>query len=128
MGTLARVLQHEADHLDGILFIDRLPADERERFPQTPAGPPGPSTTAAGTPGASRRAIAPSSRSAARGIRHRIPRAPTLRGNICPPCRHPVDFDSCSRSSRRRLSSQAPQEDRRQRALQFLRMVSADAW
>ncbi|MET8336445.1 peptide deformylase, partial [Streptosporangium canum] len=30
MGTLARVLQHEADHLDGILFIDRLPADERE--------------------------------------------------------------------------------------------------
>ncbi|HEY9523129.1 MAG TPA: peptide deformylase [Thermopolyspora sp.] len=32
IGTLARVLQHEADHLDGILFSDRLPADERARF------------------------------------------------------------------------------------------------
>ncbi|GHH71185.1 peptide deformylase [Streptosporangium violaceochromogenes] len=32
LGTLARVLQHEADHLDGVLFIDRLPAEERERF------------------------------------------------------------------------------------------------
>src|SRR4051794_1922091 len=32
IGTLARVLQHEADHLDGILFSDRLPADEQERF------------------------------------------------------------------------------------------------
>ncbi|WP_240506297.1 peptide deformylase [Thermoactinospora rubra] len=26
IGTLARVLQHEADHLDGVLFTDRLPA------------------------------------------------------------------------------------------------------
>ncbi|MEU6741803.1 peptide deformylase [Streptosporangium sandarakinum] len=34
LGTLARVLQHEADHLDGVLFIDRLPEDERERFLQ----------------------------------------------------------------------------------------------
>lgn len=32
LGTLARVLQHEADHLDGILFIDHLPEEERERF------------------------------------------------------------------------------------------------
>ncbi|MFC4532629.1 peptide deformylase [Sphaerisporangium dianthi] len=32
LGMLARVLQHEVDHLDGILFCDRLPADERERF------------------------------------------------------------------------------------------------
>lgn len=30
-GLLARVLQHEVDHLDGILFIDRLDADERRR-------------------------------------------------------------------------------------------------
>ncbi|MGV9776194.1 peptide deformylase [Streptosporangium sp. NPDC003464] len=34
LGMLARVLQHEADHLDGVLFADRLPADERERFLQ----------------------------------------------------------------------------------------------
>lgn len=32
LGVLARVLQHEADHLDGVLFSDHLPADERERF------------------------------------------------------------------------------------------------
>ncbi|SDR25401.1 peptide deformylase [Thermostaphylospora chromogena] len=32
LGTLARVLQHEVDHLDGVLFIDRLSAEERERF------------------------------------------------------------------------------------------------
>jgi peptide deformylase len=32
IGTLARVLQHETDHLDGVLFIDHLPADERRRF------------------------------------------------------------------------------------------------
>lgn len=32
VGMLARVLQHEVDHLDGVLFSDRLPADERERF------------------------------------------------------------------------------------------------
>ncbi|MEU0520729.1 peptide deformylase [Streptosporangium sp. NPDC006007] len=32
LGTFARVLQHEADHLDGVLFVDRLPEDERERF------------------------------------------------------------------------------------------------
>ena len=28
---LARCLQHETDHLDGLLFIDRLNADERRR-------------------------------------------------------------------------------------------------
>ncbi|MBB4919558.1 peptide deformylase [Streptosporangium saharense] len=32
LGTLARVLQHEADHLDGVLFVDHLPAEEQERF------------------------------------------------------------------------------------------------
>jgi peptide deformylase len=32
LGTLARVLQHEADHLDGVLIVDHLPAAERERF------------------------------------------------------------------------------------------------
>ncbi|MFI0422690.1 peptide deformylase [Spongiactinospora sp. 9N601] len=32
LGVLARVLQHETDHLDGVLFIDHLPAAERERF------------------------------------------------------------------------------------------------
>ena len=30
-GLLARALQHEIDHLDGILFIDRLDAAERKR-------------------------------------------------------------------------------------------------
>lgn len=30
-GFLARVIQHEYDHLDGILFIDRLKALKRER-------------------------------------------------------------------------------------------------
>ena len=30
-GLLARALQHEVDHLDGILFIDRLDAAERKR-------------------------------------------------------------------------------------------------
>ena len=28
-GLLARALQHEIDHLDGVLFVDRLPADRR---------------------------------------------------------------------------------------------------
>ncbi|GAA3468966.1 peptide deformylase [Nonomuraea roseola] len=32
IGTLARVLQHEVDHLDGVLFVDRLADDERDRF------------------------------------------------------------------------------------------------
>jgi peptide deformylase len=29
-GTLARCLQHEYDHLDGIVFVDRLPPGGRE--------------------------------------------------------------------------------------------------
>jgi len=28
-GLLARCLQHEADHLDGVVYVDRLPADDR---------------------------------------------------------------------------------------------------
>lgn len=32
IGTLARVLQHEVDHLYGVLFSDRLPEEERKRF------------------------------------------------------------------------------------------------
>ncbi len=31
-GHFAHVVQHELDHLDGILFIDRLPAAERQTF------------------------------------------------------------------------------------------------
>jgi peptide deformylase len=31
-GLLARVLQHETDHLDGILFIDRLDKVTRDRL------------------------------------------------------------------------------------------------
>lgn len=31
-GFLARALQHEIDHLDGILYIDRLSPDERAAF------------------------------------------------------------------------------------------------
>ncbi|GGO76398.1 peptide deformylase [Nonomuraea cavernae] len=40
MGVLARVLQHENDHLDGVLFSDHLEAGERERF-LAAALPPG---------------------------------------------------------------------------------------
>jgi peptide deformylase len=29
-GMFARVLQHEIDHLDGVLFIDRIPLERRE--------------------------------------------------------------------------------------------------
>ncbi|MEW9529639.1 peptide deformylase [Microbispora sp. NPDC049125] len=32
IAMLARVLQHEADHLDGVLFIDDLPAEDQRRF------------------------------------------------------------------------------------------------
>lgn len=31
-GLLCRALQHEVDHLDGVLFIDRLDAEERKRI------------------------------------------------------------------------------------------------
>lgn len=33
-GLLARVIQHEYDHLDGILFIDRIDADKKEKIEQ----------------------------------------------------------------------------------------------
>ena len=32
IGMLARVLQHEVDHLDGVLFTDHLAPQDRERF------------------------------------------------------------------------------------------------
>ncbi|GAB1644817.1 peptide deformylase [Krasilnikovia sp. MM14-A1259] len=31
-GRLARCLQHETDHLDGLLYVDRLPAKQRKRL------------------------------------------------------------------------------------------------
>jgi peptide deformylase len=31
-GLLARVMQHEIDHLDGVLFFDYLPEEERRRI------------------------------------------------------------------------------------------------
>jgi peptide deformylase len=31
-GTLARCLQHETDHLDGTVYVDRLPAKTRKRM------------------------------------------------------------------------------------------------
>ncbi|MBN6055556.1 peptide deformylase [Nonomuraea sp. RK-328] len=40
LGVLARVLQHEVDHLDGVLFSDHLGEEERERF-LAAALPPG---------------------------------------------------------------------------------------
>ena len=34
-GLLSRCIQHETDHLDGVLFIDRQRADQRERLMAT---------------------------------------------------------------------------------------------
>jgi peptide deformylase len=31
-GLMARVIQHEYDHLEGVLFLDRLPEEERNRL------------------------------------------------------------------------------------------------
>ena len=31
-GLLARVIQHEYDHLEGVLFLDRLPEDKRNKM------------------------------------------------------------------------------------------------
>ena len=31
-GLLARCLQHESDHLDGLLYVDRLPTKQRKRL------------------------------------------------------------------------------------------------
>jgi peptide deformylase len=40
-GMAARCLQHEVDHLDGIVYVDRLPAEDRERLLAEAAGPGG---------------------------------------------------------------------------------------
>jgi peptide deformylase len=40
-GMAARCLQHEVDHLDGTVYVDRLPQDVRERLLAEAAGPDG---------------------------------------------------------------------------------------
>ncbi|MGY5885219.1 peptide deformylase [Modestobacter lacusdianchii] len=40
-GMAARCLQHEVDHLDGTVYVDRLPADVRDRLLAEAAGPEG---------------------------------------------------------------------------------------
>jgi peptide deformylase len=40
-GMAARCLQHEVDHLDGTVYVDRLPEDVRERLLAEAAGPGG---------------------------------------------------------------------------------------
>ncbi|TYP84755.1 peptide deformylase [Blastococcus xanthinilyticus] len=40
-GMAARCLQHEVDHLDGTVYVDLLPADQRERLLAEAAGPEG---------------------------------------------------------------------------------------
>ncbi|MBM7807146.1 peptide deformylase [Geodermatophilus bullaregiensis] len=40
-GMAARCLQHEVDHLDGVVYVDRLPEDLRERLLTEAAGPRG---------------------------------------------------------------------------------------
>jgi peptide deformylase len=40
-GMAARCLQHEVDHLDGVVYVDRLPQEERERLLAQAAGPGG---------------------------------------------------------------------------------------
>ncbi len=40
-GMAARCLQHEVDHLDGVVYVDRLPEDLRERLLAEAAGPGG---------------------------------------------------------------------------------------
>jgi peptide deformylase len=40
-GMAARCLQHEVDHLDGIVYVDRLPEELRERLLAEAAGPSG---------------------------------------------------------------------------------------
>ena len=40
-GMAARCLQHEVDHLEGILYVDLLPADQRDRLLAEAAGPGG---------------------------------------------------------------------------------------
>lgn len=40
-GMAARCLQHEVDHLDGTVYVDRLPVELRERLLAEAAGPGG---------------------------------------------------------------------------------------
>jgi peptide deformylase len=40
-GLMARCLQHEVDHLDGTVYVDRLPEELRERLLAEAAGPEG---------------------------------------------------------------------------------------
>jgi peptide deformylase len=40
-GMAARCLQHEVDHLDGVVYVDKLPEDLRERLLAEAAGPEG---------------------------------------------------------------------------------------
>jgi peptide deformylase len=40
-GLLARCLQHETDHLDGLLYVDRLPGKKRKRLLSDSAEAPG---------------------------------------------------------------------------------------
>jgi peptide deformylase len=40
-GMAARCLQHEVDHLDGTVYVDRLPEEQKERLLAEAAGPGG---------------------------------------------------------------------------------------
>jgi peptide deformylase len=40
-GMAARCLQHEVDHLEGVVYVDRLPEEQRERLLAQAAGPGG---------------------------------------------------------------------------------------
>jgi peptide deformylase len=40
-GMAARCLQHEVDHLEGVVYVDRLPEETRERLLAEAAGPEG---------------------------------------------------------------------------------------
>lgn len=40
-GMLARCLQHETDHLDGLLYVDRLPTKQRKKLLAKSADSPG---------------------------------------------------------------------------------------
>jgi peptide deformylase len=40
-GLLARCLQHETDHLDGLLYVDRLPVKQRKKLLAKSADSPG---------------------------------------------------------------------------------------
>ena len=40
-GMAARCLQHEVDHLEGMVYVDRLPEEHRERLLAEAAGPAG---------------------------------------------------------------------------------------